>query len=198
FFMELAAGSIHLVTNRILGSYGGDLAIGAMTTITSIGLLFLMPVYGISQGMQTIVAYNYGAREIRRTKRTLYLAMSAATGVLVVGWILIRCMPEFFVGIFTQDVYLTALAINGIGMHLLALPAIGISILGAVYFQTIGDSKRAVFLSLLRQVIVLIPLILILPRGFGVDGVWLAQPLADIITLVIVGGMLLRYLKNYH
>ena len=98
--MELAAGFIHLVTNRVLQVYGGDLAIGAMTAVTSISLMFLMPVFGLSQGMQTIIAYNYGAKQIYRAKKTLLMAIVAATGLLTVGCILIQMFPEFFVSIF--------------------------------------------------------------------------------------------------
>ena len=85
FFMELAAGFIHLITNRVLKDYGGDLAIGAMTSITSIYLLFLMPVFGLSQGMQTIVAYNYGAKEYKRAKKTLLMTIIIATLILTLG-----------------------------------------------------------------------------------------------------------------
>ncbi|MFQ6849117.1 MAG: MATE family efflux transporter, partial [Clostridium perfringens] len=88
FFMELAAGFIHLITNRVLKDYGGDLAIGAMTSITSIYLLFLMPVFGLSQGMQTIVAYNYGAKEYNRAKKTLLMTIIIATLILTLGLVL--------------------------------------------------------------------------------------------------------------
>lgn len=196
FFMEMAAGSIHLVTNRILKVYGGDLAIGAMTAITSIALMFLMPVYGLSQGMQTIIAYNHGANKHERTKKTLLLAMAAATILLTIGIILIQLFPEFFVGIFTNDEKLMDLAVNGIKINLITLPTIGISILGAIYFQTIGNSKISMFLSLLRQVILLIPLMIILPKIYNLNGIWIAQPIADIIAMIIVGLFLIRKLKN--
>ena len=176
FCMELASGFIHLITNKVLKVYGGDLAIGAMTAITSINLLFLMPVYGISQGMQTIIAYNYGAKQFERAKKALLIGIVAATIVLSFGIFAILLFPKLFIGIFTKDAILTDLALNGIYIYSLTLPAIGICILGTVYFQSIGSAKKSIVLSLLRQVIVFIPLILVVPKYFGLNGVWSAQP----------------------
>lgn len=197
FFMELAAGSIHLITNRVLKLYGGDLAIGAMTAVASISLMFLMPVFGLSQGMQTIIAYNYGAKQPERTKKVLLLAILVATIILTIGCILIKLFPELFVGIFTNDTELMKLAVNGININLITLPTIGISILGAVYFQSIGSAKISMFLSLLRQVIILIPVILLVPKIYGINGVWISQPIADIGTMVIVGLFLLKEFKKH-
>ncbi|CEI71837.1 MULTISPECIES: MATE family efflux transporter [Romboutsia] len=196
FFMELASGSIHLVTNRVLKIYGGDLAIGAMTTITSIYLIFLMPVFGLSQGMQTIIAYNYGAKQYGRTKKALLIAMLVGTIILTFGFIFIRLFPELFISIFTNDSKLTELAMNGVNIYTFTLPTIGISILGAVYFQSIGSAKISMFLSLLRQVIILIPVILVVPRIYGLNGVWASQPIADVSTMIIVGIFLLREFKK--
>lgn len=196
FFMELASGSIHLVINRILRVYGGDLAIGAMTTVTSICLLFLMPVFGVSQGMQTIIAYNYGAKQYKRTKKTLSIAIVAATVMLSLGFIIIRVFPQQLIGIFTNDKKLLELAINGLSIYSFALPIIGISILGTVYFQSIGSAKLSMVLGLLRQVIILIPVIIIVPKIFGLNGVWMSQPIADIGAMIIVGILLLKELKN--
>lgn len=196
FFMELAAGSIHLVTNRVLKIYGGDLAIGAMAAITSICLMFLMPVFGLSQGMQTIIAYNYGAKEYGRARKTLLNAAIAGTAILTLGSILIKLYPEQFIGIFTKDRELVELALNGISIYSLTLPIIGISILGTVYFQSIGSAKLSMVLGLLRQVIILIPVILIVPRMYGLNGVWASQPIADIGAMLIVGTFLIRELRK--
>lgn len=193
--MELASGFIHLITNKVLKVYGGDLAIGAMTAITSINLLFLMPVYGISQGMQTIIAYNYGAKQFERAKKALLIGIVAATIVLSFGIFAILLFPKLFIGIFTKDAILTDLALNGIYIYSLTLPAIGICILGTVYFQSIGSAKKSIVLSLLRQVIVFIPLILIVPKYFGLNGVWAAQPLADLVSMIIIGLFLIKEFK---
>lgn len=196
FFMELASGFIHLVTNRVLKTYGGDLAIGAMTTITSIYLIFLMPVFGISQGMQTIIAYNYGAQEHNRAKSTLLMSMIAGLIILGIGFILIQTIPHNLVAIFTNNSELSNIAINGIKIYTVMLPSIGISILGAVYFQSIGNAKVSVILSLLRQVIILIPVITIVPKIYGLNGVWVSQPISDLLAMGIVCIFLINEFKK--
>ena len=195
FFMELASGSIHLVTNRVLKIYGGDLSIGAMAAITSICLMFLMPVFGLSQGMQTIIAYNYGAKEYDRARKALFSAIIAGTIILTLGFVLIKIYPEKFIGIFTNDDKLISLALNGIKIYSITLPIIGISILGTVYFQSIGSAKVSMVLGLLRQVIILIPVILVVPKIYGLDGVWMSQPIADLGAMIVVGLFLIRDIK---
>ncbi|MGL4337568.1 MAG: MATE family efflux transporter, partial [Turicibacter sp.] len=108
------------------------------------------------------------------------------TLILATGCLLIKVFPGFFVGIFTNDKHLIDLAIGGLNIQVTTLSTIGITILGAVYFQTIGVSKVAMFLSLLRQVIILIPLIIVLPRFYGLNGIWIAQPMADLLAMMIV------------
>lgn len=195
FFMELASGSIHLVINRVLKIYGGDLSIGAMAAITSICLMFLMPVFGLSQGMQTIIAYNYGAKEYDRARKALFSAIIAGTIILTLGFVLIKIYPEKFIGIFTNDDKLISLALNGIKIYSITLPIIGISILGTVYFQSIGSAKVSMVLGLLRQVIILIPVILVVPKIYGLDGVWMSQPIADLGAMIVVGLFLIRDIK---
>ena len=196
FFMELAAGSIHLVTNKVLKIYGGDLSIGAMTAVTSISLMFLMPIFGLSQGMQTIIAYNHGAKQPHRARRTLFLGISYGTVLLSVGFILVRLFPEVFVGIFTKDETLMKMAVEGIKINLITLPIVGVSVLGSVYFQSIGEAKKSMFLSLLRQVIILIPVIIIVPKMYGLKGVWASQPIADFLAMFIVVLFLYKEFKK--
>ncbi|WP_122641075.1 MATE family efflux transporter [Romboutsia sp. Marseille-P6047] len=196
FAMELAAGSIHLVTNKVLKIYGGDLAIGAMTAVTSVLLMFLMPIFGLSQGMQTIIAYNYGAKQYDRAKKTLGLALIISSIILTLGLIAVKLVPELFVGIFTNDSELMKLAVKGINLNLTTLPLIGVSILGPVYFQSIGKAKLSMLLTLLRQVILLIPIIYIIPKLFGLNGVWISQPISDIGAMIIVGIFLIKEFKK--
>ena len=196
FFMELAAGSIHLVTNKVLKIYGGDLSIGAMTTVTSISLMFLMPIFGLSQGMQTIIAYNHGAKQPERARKTLFLGILYGTIILTIGFIVVRLFPEVFVGIFTKDETLMKIAVEGIKINLITLPIVGVSVLGSVYFQSIGEAKKSMFLSLLRQVVILIPVILIVPKIYGLKGVWASQPIADFLAMFIVGLFLFKEFKK--
>ncbi len=196
FFMELAAGFIHLITNRVLKLYGGDLAIGAMTTITSICLMCLMPVFGLSQGMQTIIAYNYGAKEYGRAREVLIYAIGFSTLILTVGFMIIRIYPQELIEVFVSDKNLIKLATDGIRIYSISLPIIGVSILGTVYFQSIGRAKISMVLGLLRQVIILIPVIFIVPQIYGLKGVWLSQPIADFGSMIVVGLFLIKYLDN--
>ena len=196
FCMEVVTGSIHLVTNKFLQGYGGDLAIGAMTTITSILLMFLMPIYGLSQGMQTLIAYNFGAKEYERTKKILLQGMFAAFVFLFIGFLLTRFFPDIFVNIFTKDAVLEKICLEGMRIYLMTLPLLGVCVLGPIYFQSIGKIKQSMFLTLLRQVILFIPIISVISKFMGMKGVWMSQPIADILAAIIITVFLVREIKH--
>ena len=196
FCMEVVTGSIHLVTNKFLQGYGGDLAIGAMTTITSINLMFLMPIYGLSQGMQTLIAYNFGAKEYERTKKILLQGMFAAFVFLFIGFLLTRFFPDIFVNIFTKDAVLEKICLEGMRIYLMTLPLLGVCVLGPIYFQSIGKIKQSMFLTLLRQVILFIPIISVISKFMGMKGVWMSQPIADILAAIIITVFLVREIKH--
>ncbi|WP_195988121.1 MATE family efflux transporter [Clostridium sp. D53t1_180928_C8] len=197
FAMQLANSMVQLMFNSSLKNYGGDLSIGAMATISSINMLFVMPAYGFVQGMQPIVGFNYGAKKYDRAKKTLKISLIAASVVFVAGALFIQIAPQVLVGAFNKDPELMSITINGLRKYALAMPIIGISIVGTNYIQSTGKAKMAMLLSLLRQVIVLIPMILILPKFFGLNGIWFAQPTADIISSVLTGIVLVRELRRY-
>ena len=196
FCMEVVTGSIHLVTNKFLQGYGGDLAIGAMTTITSINLMFLMPIYGLSQGMQTLIAYNFGAKEYERTKKILLQGMFAAFVFLFIGFLLTRFFPDIFVNIFTKDAVLEKICLEGMRIYLMTLPLLGVCVLGPIYFQSIGKIKQSMFLTLLRQVILFIPIISVISKFMGMKGVWISQPIADVLAAIIITVFLVREIKH--
>ncbi|EQF23375.1 MATE efflux family protein [Clostridioides difficile CD160] len=196
FAMEVAISITHIFTNNSLKAYGGDLAIGAMTALTSILLMFMMPVFGLNQGMQTIISYNYGAKQYERAKKTLILSIIMSIVILSFGFLVVQVFPEVFVGIFNKDSDLMEIAVRGININLITLPIMGISIVGPVYFQCISKVKHSMFLTLLRQFILFIPLIIVLPIKFNLDGVWLAQPIADFIAMIIVLLFLKREFKT--
>ncbi|MCC0694762.1 MATE family efflux transporter [Clostridioides sp. ES-S-0048-02] len=195
FAMEVAISITHVFTNNSLKAYGGDLAIGAMTALTSILLMFMMPVFGLNQGMQTIISYNYGAKQFERAKKTLILSIIVSIVILSFGFLVVQVYPEVFVGIFNKDSNLMEIAVRGININLITLPIMGISIVGPVYFQCVSKVKHSMFLTLLRQFILFIPLIIVLPIRFNLDGVWLAQPIADFIAMIIVLLFLRREFK---
>lgn len=186
FAFELSMSLVQVLSNNALKFYGGDLAVGAMTAVTSISLMFMMPIFGINQGVQSIIGYNYGAKKYDRSKQALVLSIVVATIILVIGFVVIQIFPRFFVGIFNKDKELMDIGVQGIRIYLSTLPIIGISIVGPVYFQSIGKAKYSMVLILLRQFILLAPLILILPKFFGLSGVWLAQPVSDIISAIVI------------
>ncbi|GAB6085341.1 MATE family efflux transporter [Alkaliphilus crotonatoxidans] len=197
FAMQLAASVLNLILNKSLTTYGGDLAISAMGVVSSISTLILMPIFGINQGVQPIIGYNYGAKKFDRVKEALKLGILAATVIVCVGFVGIRLYPEKFVSLFNRhDQELIAFGTKALKTFMLLLPIIGFQVISANYFQAIGKPKQAAFLSLSRQVLVLIPAILILPRFFGVDGILMSGPVADGVASVITGIWIIMELKN--
>ncbi|MBC5996397.1 MATE family efflux transporter [Romboutsia ilealis] len=197
FFMQIAASMVQVVCNNSLRKYGGDLAIGAMTTVGSISMIFLMPIFGMNQGSQPIIGFNYGAKQFNRAKNAYILSCSAATLLLLIGTIVVQVFPHIMIGLFNKDPKLMEISTKGIRVYLLMMPIVGISITGTNYIQSIGKAKVAMILSLLRQVIILVPALIILPRFFGLNGVWMAQPVADFVSTSIISVIIIKELRSY-
>ena len=155
-----------------------------------------MPIYGLSQGMQTLIAYNFGAKEYERTKKILLQGMFAAFVFLFGGFLLTRFFPNMFVNIFTKDAVLEKICLDGMKIYLMTLPLLGVCVLGPIYFQSIGKIKQSIFLTLLRQVILFIPIISVVPRFMEMKGVWMSQPIADILAAIIITVFLVREIKS--
>lgn len=187
FSMQLAASVVQVLANNSLKEYGGDLAIGAMTIISSVSMIFLMPIFGINQGSQPIIGYNYGAKKYDRVKETVKYGAIAATIIVVIGWIITQSAPQVLIAIFNNDPELVGIATNGIKIYLLMMPLVGFQVISSNYFQSIGKAKISMFLSLLRQVILLIPCILILPKIFGLNGIWISGAVCDGLSSLITG-----------
>ena len=197
FAMQLATSLVQVISNNALRTYGSDLAIGAMATISSIVMIFLMPSFGLVQGMQPIVGFNYGAKNYDRAIKTFKLSLLSSSVFFIVGALLIQFVPQVLVGMFNRDPQLMDITVNGLRKYSFALPIVGISIVGTNYIQSSGKAKVAMVLSLLRQVIILIPMILILPKFLGLNGVWFAQPTADIIASAITAIVLIKEIRSY-
>lgn len=187
FSMQLAASVVQVLANNSLKEYGGDLAIGAMTIISSVSMIFLMPIFGINQGSQPIIGYNYGAKQYDRVKETVKYGAIAATIIVVIGWIVTQSAPQVLIAIFNNDPELVGIATNGIKIYLFMMPLVGFQVISSNYFQSIGKAKISMFLSLLRQVILLIPCILILPKIFELNGIWLSGAVCDGLSSLITG-----------
>lgn len=189
FAMNMAQSLVQVLANNALKEYGGDLAIGAMTIISSISMIFMMPLFGLNQGSQPIIGYNYGARKYHRVKDAVKIPIIVATVIVSVGWLLIQFVPELLIRAFSSDESLLEMAKTGLRTFLFMLPVLGFQTISSNYFQSIGQAKISMLLSLLRQVILLIPCLIILPHigGLGLMGVWLAGPVADGLASIITG-----------
>lgn len=193
FAIQIAGSVIGIIMNQSLTLYGGPLAIGAFAAINSIVILFFMPIFGMNQGLQPIIGFNYGAKNFSRVKEALKVGIISATLVCIVGAILIQSIPEVFINFITKDEQIREIGVVGIKRFMLVMPLIGFQIISSNFFQAIGKAKKALVLSLLRQVIFLIPLLLILPRFYGIMGIWTAAPVAD--TLATVATALVLYFE---
>ncbi len=197
FAMQLAASGVQVISNNALRTYGGDLAIGAMATINSIIMMVGMPIVGISQGAQPIIGFNYGCKKYDRVEKTLKLATVAATIGLTIGWVVVQFYPGPIVSMFNSDAELVKISVDGIRKYLFMMPLIGMSMIGSNYIQSIGNAKQSMFLGLLRQVILLVPMMLILPKFLGLDGVWFSQPIADVISFIITFILVNKEVKSH-
>lgn len=184
FLMNIAASIIVIIINQGLIRHGGDLAVGAYGVINRVGSLFVMVVFGLNMGMQPIAGYNFGARQYERVNRVLKLTIILATVVMTAGFLLGEIFPRAVVSAFTNDKDLIGIAIPGMRIVFMFFPIIGMQMVAATFFQSIGKAGKAIFLSLTRQVLILLPLLLILPSFYGVRGVWLSMPTADLLSSI--------------
>lgn len=194
FFMQLAASVVTVIYNFGLIRYGGDLAVAAMGVVNRVAMLLLMPIFGISQGAQPIIGYNYGAQQYYRVFHTLKNAVFAASGISLIGFIFVQVFDYYIVGLFNSNPELIAMGGKGLRIMLSLLPIVGFQVIAAQYFQAIGKAKYALLFTMSRQVLILIPMILVLPKFFGLTGIWLAGPTADLAAAVLTGYFLYREL----
>lgn len=196
FLMQSTSCVIVIFMNNQFVRYGGDMAVGAYSIANSIGMMFVMFVMGINQGMQPIVGYNYGAKHFDRMMRCLGLAASAATAIMVVAWLIAMFLPWYCARLFTTDETLIALSVKGIRINMLLFPIIGFQMVVTNFFQCIGKVNIAIFLSLSRQLLFLLPLIGIFPLFWGLDGVWAALPTSDGIAALVASFVMFRYMRK--
>lgn len=197
FLMNMAACFIVIVVNQGLKKYGGDLAIGAFGIVNRLVFIIVMIVMGFNQGMQPIAGYNYGARQYQRVNKVLKLTIIYATAVTTFGFLVGMLIPELTVSIFTNDAELTALSARGLRITVIFFPIIGFQMVTSNFFQSIGMAGKAIFLSLSRQLLILFPCLLILPRFFGEWGVWYSMPVSDILASLIAATMLVSQFRKF-
>lgn len=195
--MNTCSCVIVIFINTALVKYGGDMAVGAYGIANRIGFLFFMIVMGINQGMQPIAGYNYGAMHFDRMLKVLKLSMISATAIMAVGWLVGELMPYPCARLFTTDAELIEQAVKGIRLNMIAFPLIGSQAVITNFFQSIGKAKISIFLSLSRQMIFLLPLLVALPPMLGVDGVWYALPTSDTVAFIVTWIIMIRYMRKF-
>jgi putative MATE family efflux protein len=197
FLMNAASCIIVILINQGLLRTGGDYAVGAYGIVNRVAFLFVMIVMGINQGMQPIAGYNFGAKKYDRVTGVFKKSVFYATVVMVAGFALIELAPRAVARLFTSDEALTDIATVGLRTVFSAYPIVGFQMVTSNFFQSIGMANKAIFLSLTRQVLFLIPLLIFLPQFWEVDGVWWSMPIADVASATVTAVVLFIQMKKF-
>ena len=185
FLMQVAASGVAVLLNSSLIKYGGDLAVGAFGILNSMTLIIVMIVVGLNQGTQPIIGYNYGAKNFNRVQETFMYTLKIATVITTAGFIIGMFFPRLFASAFTLDKELLDITENGIRLSIISFPIVGFQIVAGSFFQSIGKAKKAIIQSLSRQVLFLVPLLLLLPNLLGLTGVWISMPISDFLSALL-------------
>ncbi|MDD3320214.1 MAG: MATE family efflux transporter [Paludibacter sp.] len=197
FFMNAASCVIVILINQALIKQGGDLAVGAYGIVNRVVFLFVMIVMGLNQGMQPIAGYNYGAGNYERVNRVLKLTIIMAVFVMTSGFLIGEFIPHAVASVFTKDQTLIGLASNGLRIVVLFFPIVGFQMVTTNFFQSIGMAGKSIFLSLTRQLLFLLPFLLIFPSIWGINGVWYSMPVADLLSTLVAGYMLIVQYRKF-
>lgn len=197
FSMNVCACMVVIFINNQLVRFGGDMSVGAFGIANRIVFIFVMFVMGINQGMQPIAGYNYGAQKLDRMMQVVKLSIIAATAIMILGWFLAMLAPRQCVSLFTTDQHLIDTTVHGMRRMMVMLPIVGYQMVITNFFQCIGKVKISIFLSLSRQLLFLLPALALLPMWFGLDGVWLAQPVSDLIASVVTAWIMIVYMHKF-
>ncbi|MBO1580924.1 MATE family efflux transporter [Bacillus sp. XF8] len=185
FITQMATSVQIIVINNVMLNHGGSTAIAGMNVVNAVQTFIMLPIWGISLGIQPIIGYNFGAKNYERVKSILVSAIAFSTVIAVVASLFIYLIPESLVAIFNQNEELIRFGSHAMVVFLLFTPLLGLQIIGAGYFQALGKAKQSIFLSLVRQVVILIPALLILPQFFGFQGVLISGPISDFCSAAI-------------
>ncbi len=216
FLVNICASMVAAFVNRALLSYGGtgaydvvpatggagDLYVGAYGIINRVVLLFIMVIQGLNQGMQPIVGYNFGARNYERVRRTLRLTIYCGVAIATAGFLLGQFAPSHIATLFVDssrggdEQSMIAAATQGLRLIIVMFPLVGFQIVAAGFFQYIGRAKLAIFMSVTRQLLFLVPLLWVLPRSLGAVGVWISMPLADCASVLLAAVFLVGQMRR--
>lgn len=196
FLMQMSNSVLNFILNSSLGIYGGDIAISTVGIIASFQTICQMPMVGLMQGQQPLISYNFGAVKYNRVKETLKYAIIGGTIIALLGFVAVEVFPETIIRMFNSESEVIKLGTYAIRIWFLCLPLLGTQIMTANYFQCIGKIKVASMLNLLRQVILLIPMLLLLPKMFGLNGIFWAVPIADFGAFMITIILFIKSIKQ--
>jgi putative MATE family efflux protein len=196
--MTVAGSVASIFVNRLLVFYGGDLHISAFGVLHRIMMFALMPGMVIGQGLQPILGFNYGARRFDRALRVIRMAVTYASAISVIAFVVLYFSPGTFVRIFTADTELINVSVYAAKRIFLVMPLIGLMMVGQLVFQAIGKVVQAIVSSLARSALFLLPTVLIFPHFWGIDGVWLAFPVTDVLTVLLTLGLLIPILFDFY
>lgn len=197
FCMNVASCFIVIFINKGLKEYDGDLAIGAYGIVNRLAFICVMIVMGITQGMQPIAGYNYGAQQYQRVTKVLKLSIWGATAITTLTFLVGELMPELAASIFTTDQGLISRAAEGFRIVVLVFPIVGFQMVTSNFFQSIGMANKAIFLSLTRQLLFLLPCLIILPRFMGAAGIWWSMPISDLIASIVAAVLLYKQFQLF-
>ncbi|MBR6947989.1 MAG: MATE family efflux transporter [Muribaculaceae bacterium] len=198
FSMQLTGCVVAIFMNNALMTYGGDLAVGAYSIANRLGFIFFMVIMGICQGFQPIAGYNYGARNMDRVKSVLRLTITASVIAMTVGWVVGELLPGPCTRLFTDDEGLIAISIRGIRINMLVFPVIGYQAVVTNFFQTIGKVRISIFMSLSRQLLFLLPMLMLFSSMWGLDGVWASLPASDFLAFVVAVIIMQRFKRQHN
>lgn len=197
FLINLCACIVVIIINKQLVSYGGDVAVGAYGIANRMMFFFVMVVIGINQGMQPIAGFNFGAKHYTRLNQVLKYAINIATGIWIVGFIVCVLLATPVASAFTNDEELLKEAAHALRVMNLVVPIIGFQMITIGFFQSIGKAGISIFLSLTRQLLFLVPLLLILPNFFGLEGIWYSVPIADGTAAITAAIVLIYHMRKF-
>ena len=197
FLMNIASCFVVILINNQLKRYGGDLAIGAYGIANRLCFLFFTITMGLTQGMQPIVGYNYGARNWSRVKEVVRLTIFCSVAALSLAFVVGMVMPDLAVSLFTRDAGLRAISARAFRISVSMFPVVGFQAVVTNFFQCIGRVGKAIFLSLSRQLLFLIPFLLTFPSFWGTDGVWFSMPASDLVSSLVALALFLPLMREF-
>lgn len=200
FSLQIANSLLNLILNKNLQLYGGDIAVSGMGVINSVQTMLIMPIIGLNQGVQPIISFNFGAKNYDRVKNAAKLAVKTATIVTTIGFVITRLFPLQIISVFNREPEMLKFGSHAIITWFLCLPVVGFQIIGANFFQALGRYKTSMFLTLTRQIIILIPSIIIFSKVWGIKGLVYAAPFADFLSFLLTASFFyygIKHLENF-